>query len=68
MVGAAVLAVGVVTGLLIPSTEKEDELMGETRDHLLDEAKEAGQQALDKGKHVAEAMPRLGRLLQKHTK
>ncbi|HEY0556878.1 MAG TPA: hypothetical protein VGG20_21655, partial [Thermoanaerobaculia bacterium] len=35
---------------------KEDELMGETRDHLLDEAKEAGQQALDKGKHVAEAM------------
>jgi hypothetical protein len=56
MVGAAVLAVGVVTGLLIPSTDKEDELMGETRDHLLDGAKEAGQQALDKGKHVAEAM------------
>ncbi len=56
MVGAAVLAVGVVTGLLIPSTDKEDELMGETRDHLLDGAKEVGQQALDKGKHVAEAM------------
>jgi hypothetical protein len=56
MVGAAVLALGVVVGLAIPSTDKEDELMGETRDHLLDEAKEAGQQALDKGKHVAEAM------------
>jgi ElaB/YqjD/DUF883 family membrane-anchored ribosome-binding protein len=56
MVGAATLAVGVIAGLLLPSTDKEDALMGETRDHLLDEAKEAGQQALDKGKHVAEAM------------
>jgi gas vesicle protein len=56
MVGAAVLALGVVAGLAIPSTDKEDELMGETRDHLLEEAKEAGQQALDKGKHVAEAV------------
>ncbi|HEY0554768.1 MAG TPA: hypothetical protein VGG20_10920, partial [Thermoanaerobaculia bacterium] len=56
MVGAAVLALGVIAGLAVPSTDKEDELMGETRDHLLDEAKEAGQQALDKGKHVAEAV------------
>jgi hypothetical protein len=56
MVGAATLALGVIVGLALPSTDKEDELMGETRDHLLDEAKEAGQQALDKGKHVAEAV------------
>jgi hypothetical protein len=56
MIGAATLALGVVAGLLIPSTDKEDELMGETRDHLFDEVKEAGQQALDKGKHVAEAV------------
>ncbi|HEY2290118.1 MAG TPA: DUF3618 domain-containing protein [Thermoanaerobaculia bacterium] len=56
MIGAATLALGVIAGLLIPSTEREDELMGETRDHLLDQAKEAGQQVLDKGKHVAEAV------------
>jgi len=56
MVGAATLALGVIAGLAIPSTDKEDELMGETRDHLFEEVKEAGQQALDKGKHVAEAV------------
>ena len=56
MIGAATLALGVIAGLLVPSTDKEDELMGETRDHLLDEVKEAGQQALDKGKHVAGAV------------
>lgn len=56
MVGAATLAVGVIAGLLIPETEKENELMGETRDRLVDEVKEAGQQTLEKGKHVAEAV------------
>ncbi len=56
MVGAATLALGVIVGLALPSTDKEDELMGETRDHLLDGVKEAGQQVLDKGKHVAEAV------------
>ncbi len=56
MVGAATLAVGVIAGLLIPETEKENELMGETRDHLFEEVKEAGQQTLEKGKHVAEAV------------
>lgn len=56
LVGAATLAVGVLAGFLLPSTDREDELMGETRDHLLDEVKEAGQQALDKGKHVAGAV------------
>jgi hypothetical protein len=56
MVGAAVLALGVIAGLAVPSTDKEDELMGETRDRLLDDVKEAGHQALDKGKHVAEAV------------
>jgi hypothetical protein len=56
MVGAATLALGVIAGLAIPSTDKEDELMGETRDRLFDEVKEAGHQALDKSKHVAEAV------------
>ncbi|HWM90498.1 MAG TPA: DUF3618 domain-containing protein [Thermoanaerobaculia bacterium] len=51
--GAAALALGVVAGLMIPSTRKEDELMGETRDRLMDRAKEVGGEALEKGKQVA---------------
>jgi len=56
MVGAATLALGVIAGLALPSTDREDELLGETRDRLFDEVKEAGHQALDKSKHVAEAV------------
>ncbi|HEX7183439.1 MAG TPA: DUF3618 domain-containing protein [Thermoanaerobaculia bacterium] len=52
-VGVATLALGVVAGLTLPSTRKEDELMGETRDRLLEDAKEKGREVLDKGKQVA---------------
>ncbi len=52
-VGIAAIALGVLAGLAIPSTRREDELLGETRDRLLDDAKEAGREALDKGKQVA---------------
>jgi hypothetical protein len=51
--GAAAIALGVVAGLMIPSTRKEDELMGETRDRLMERAKEVGGEALEKGKQVA---------------
>ena len=51
--GAAAIALGVVAGLMIPSTRKEDELMGETRDRLMERAKEVGEDALEKGKQVA---------------
>jgi hypothetical protein len=53
-VGAATLALGVIAGLSIPSTDKENELMGETRDRLLDKAREVGEETLDKGKQVAQ--------------
>ncbi len=53
LVGAATLALGIVAGLAIPSTDVEDEWMGETRDQLVDQAKELGQEALDKGKGMA---------------
>ncbi|HET9227826.1 MAG TPA: DUF3618 domain-containing protein, partial [Thermoanaerobaculia bacterium] len=43
--GAAAIALGVVAGLMIPSTRKEDELMGETRDRLMERAKEVGEEA-----------------------
>ena len=51
--GAAALALGVVAGLMIPSTRKEDELLGETRDRLMERASEVGEDALEKGKQVA---------------
>lgn len=53
--GAATLAVGVLAGLAIPSTRKEDELLGETRDHLMEDLKTRGQEVLEKGRQVAEA-------------
>lgn len=53
--GAATLALGVLAGLAIPSTRKEDELLGETRDHLVEDLKERGQEVLEKGRHVAES-------------
>ena len=54
-VGLAVLAAGVVAGLSVPTSRKEDELMGETRDRLLDQAKGLTREAMDKGKQVARA-------------
>ncbi|MDP9122130.1 MAG: DUF3618 domain-containing protein [Acidobacteriota bacterium] len=53
--GAATLALGLLAGLAVPSTRREDELMGETRDQLLEDAKSAGREVLDKGKQVAHA-------------
>jgi hypothetical protein len=53
VVGAAVLALGLFIGLAIPSTDPEDELMGDARDRLLDNVKEAGHQALDPNHSVA---------------
>lgn len=52
-VGVAAIALGVIAGLSIPATRREDELLGETRDRLLDDVKEAGLGALEKGKQVA---------------
>ena len=52
-IGAAALALGVVAGLMAPSTRKENELMGETRDRLMERAREVGEDALEKGKQVA---------------
>jgi hypothetical protein len=53
-VGIATLTLGVLAGLSLPATRKENELMGETRDKLVDRMEEAGREALEKGKQVAE--------------
>ena len=46
-------AVGFLAGLLLPSTRLEDEHMGEMADQIKDTAREAGHDALDRGKEVA---------------
>jgi gas vesicle protein len=47
-------AVGFVVGLLLPATRVEDEQIGDMATRLKDTAKETGQEALDRGKVVAE--------------
>ena len=49
-IGAAAAAIGFVAGMSVPSTEKEAELMGDTRDRLVDRAKEEFEEV----KHVAQ--------------
>lgn len=53
--GAAALALGMLTGLLLPHTDAEDRLMGERADDLKESAKAAGKEVLESGKHVAAA-------------
>jgi hypothetical protein len=47
-------AVGFVVGLLIPSTRLEDEKIGPVADQVKETAKETGQEALERGKQVAQ--------------
>ncbi|MCB8840076.1 DUF3618 domain-containing protein [Aurantimonas sp. VKM B-3413] len=52
--GAIAVAVGAAIGAALPSTRREDEWMGETRDRLRDEAFERGRDTLHRAEHVAE--------------
>jgi uncharacterized protein YjbJ (UPF0337 family) len=45
-VGAVALVAGAAIGLMLPITQKEDELMGETRDRLLHQAQDKAKDAL----------------------
>lgn len=59
-VGLAALGVGLLAGVALPATRREDELLGETRDDLLASARDAGQDALEKGREMArDAVARL---------
>jgi uncharacterized protein YjbJ (UPF0337 family) len=53
-VGAAALAVGAVIGLIIPETRREHEMMGETRDNLMRQARVATEETVQKVQRVAE--------------
>ncbi|MBC8103962.1 MAG: DUF3618 domain-containing protein [Cytophagales bacterium] len=52
--GAIALMLGVGAGLLIPATERENQLLGETRDRLKDQAAEQLHQVADKVTNVAQ--------------
>ena len=47
-------AVGFLAGMLLPSTRVEDENLGEVSDQVIDRVKETGQDALERGKQVAQ--------------
>jgi ElaB/YqjD/DUF883 family membrane-anchored ribosome-binding protein len=54
VIGAAALALGLAAGLAIPSTETEDELVGETRDELVDKMRDVAEDTKSKVQQVAE--------------
>lgn len=53
-IGVAAAAAGALIGLALPSTEKENELMGETRDRLVEDASSTVQETMHKVQTVAE--------------
>lgn len=48
------VALGFLGGMLIPATRIENEKIGPLADQLKDQARDAGQDAFERGKHVAE--------------
>lgn len=46
-VGATILTLGAIAGFALPSTKKEDALMGDTRDQLFGTVREAGHQVVE---------------------
>jgi hypothetical protein len=52
-VGAIALALGAAAGFVLPQTRRENELMGETRDNLVERAQEVAQEAAEKVQRVA---------------
>jgi hypothetical protein len=52
-VGAVALALGTAVGFALPQTQRENELMGEARDNLIDRAQEAAQSTVQQVQQVA---------------
>jgi ElaB/YqjD/DUF883 family membrane-anchored ribosome-binding protein len=48
------VAVGFLAGLAVPSTRVEDERLGPVADQVKDKVKETGQEAMDRGRQVAQ--------------
>jgi gas vesicle protein len=52
-VGAIAIALGTAVGLALPQTERENQLMGEARDNLIDKAQEVASDTMEKVQRVA---------------
>lgn len=53
VMGLAAAAFGAVIGAMIPESERENQLFGETRDRLADRASGVAREGLDRAKHIA---------------
>jgi len=54
-VGAGFMAAGILLGLALPHSRKEDRLIGQTSDRTKEQAKAKAQDLIERGKHVASA-------------
>jgi hypothetical protein len=52
--GAMALGIGAVVGLAVPLSKRENELMGEARDSLLESAHAVAEEAVERAQRVAE--------------
>jgi gas vesicle protein len=52
--GVASVAIGFLAGMVLPSSRAEDARLGELSDELKQQARDAGHEALDRGKQVAQ--------------
>jgi hypothetical protein len=53
VIGAAAVALGAIVGFAFPSTEKENEILGEARDRVMDRAQTVASDTAEKVQHVA---------------
>lgn len=54
--GAAALAAGIALGLLLPTTHREEELIGQGADQIRRRVRDTGKDLLERGKHVASSV------------
>jgi hypothetical protein len=53
MIGAVALALGTAVGMALPGTERENQLLGEARDNMVDRAQSLAQDTMEKVQRVA---------------
>jgi ElaB/YqjD/DUF883 family membrane-anchored ribosome-binding protein len=57
--GAAALGIGAAVSMMLPKTEREDELLGETRDAVVDRAKDVARNTVQAAQGVVDSVKQL---------
>lgn len=57
--GAAALGIGAAVSMMLPKTEREDELLGETRDAMVDRAKDVARNTVQAAQGVVDSVQQL---------